>query len=226
MTTKFITKFTTIFTVLIAMTAVTATANADDHIDRMAVRIQKKARTLLKETVHYRHTPSYRRLFAETNSLYRLATHIHDVTHFEGNLVHLQADLRDMDAAFHNLEGLFDAIEHSAAYGAGHIHGNTAHVKRTLNSIERDIHHIRDDVAQLQRVVCRPTYERPSYTRPNRPAVYGTPVYPTRGSGYHGGGGNGRNYGGVHGRGHGNHGRSSGVGFSIGGGSTRIEFRF
>lgn len=205
---------------LIAMTAITSNANADlcDDIDRHAIKIQVKTRMLIQETVHYRHTPNYRRLVAETNRLYQLATHIHEVTHFEGNLVHLEADLRDLDRSFHRLEDLFDSTECESSRGYGRVRGSTRHVKQLLNMIEDCIHHMQDDVAQLRRAALRrtrrpvypPSFGRPPYGGP----VYGRPVYTppstcpsaNRGVRY-------PSYG-------------QGVGFSIGGGSSRIEFRF
>ena len=246
--TRPITKLVTIFSLaIVTLFASQAKADEYDHIDRYAVKIQNKARVLLNETVHYRHTAQYGHLVASTNELYRLATHIHDVTHFEGNLAHLRSDLRELDREFHALEGLFDRIEHSAAYGRGHIHGNTAHVKRLLNSIEDSIHHIQDDVDSLiRRVTCdrAVVVTRPVYA-PSRPVYVPTrPVYvPTRPAvnidfNRHGHGGiHGRQYGGRgndfghgrgndfgHGRGHSSYG--NGIGFSIGGGSSQIQFRF
>ena len=85
-------KLTLTLTMIAGLGALTPQASADiyDHIDNLAVRIQRKARQLTQETVHYRHTPRYRQLVAETEGLYRAASHIHDVTHFEGNLYHLE----------------------------------------------------------------------------------------------------------------------------------------
>ncbi|MEL7497152.1 MAG: hypothetical protein AAFN77_06040 [Planctomycetota bacterium] len=222
---KLVTKITTFCSFLVASIAMTATASADtyDHIDRMAVDIQTKARLLIRETVHYRSTPQYRQLVAETSKLYRLAAHIHDVTHFEGNLVHLEADLRDLDRCFHRLEALFDYTEASNGVGCSQVRGNTAHVKRLLNRVEDCIHHMQDDVAQLRRFayrqVARPVTQ-PHY-RPNLNRGIYTPnrgIYNQRGYSQ-----------GTcpSSRGYGNTGRvGSGVGFSIGGGSSRIEFRF
>ncbi|MDG1875691.1 MAG: hypothetical protein P8J27_17400 [Mariniblastus sp.] len=221
-----LTKLVTLFSLaLVTLVASQAKADEYDHIDRYAKKIQSKARVLLRETVHYRHTSQYGRLVACTNELYRLATHIHDVTHFEGNLIHLRSDLRDLDREFHDLERLFDRIEQTAAYGYGHIHGNTSHVKRLLNSIEDSIHHIQDDVdSLLRRVTCdRPVVvNRPVYV-PVRPVVnvgYDRPChYQNQGRPY---GGHGYSRGASYG--YRNH--SSSIGFSIGGGSSKIHFRF
>jgi hypothetical protein len=220
---------TSIFTLLV-ITAFTAQVNADEyhHIDQLARKIQRQTKQLKNEVRHYRHTPEYDHLVHDTNEIYRLASHIHDVTHFEGNLVHLEADLRDLDREFHHLERAFDRVEHNAAYGYGRVSGNTKHVKRLLESIEDSIHHISLDVQTLRTpvVVSRPVYTRPVYTRP----VYTSPVYrpvytepscnrsanrpPSRGHGS---------------RGHGHqdrYGSRGGSGFAIGGGSSKIHFRF
>lgn len=202
--------------IMIAVTAVTSNANADEyaHIDRLAVKIRNSARRITKETIHYRHTPEYRHLVADSNTLYRLATHIHDVTHFEGNLTHLANDLDQLDRTFHHLERVFDRVEHAAAFGNGHVHGRTAHVKRLLNSIEDNIHHIREDVEILRRrlIIVKPPCARVPYGG----CGYGG----QRNSGYRGYGNNGYDRTGSPGHG------GYGFGFSIGGGNSRIQFQF
>ena len=231
------------FAMLIAVSAYASQANADvcKHIDEMAVLIQRQTRALQRETVHYRYTPQYRKLVVCVNELQRLATHIHEVTHFEGNLDHLKVDLRELDREFHQIENLFDRAEVEAARGCSRIRGNTAHVKRLLNAIENAIHHIQDDVdALIRRQVVR---QRPVYV-PTRPVYVPTrPVYvPTRPP-YSGGfdapvrrpGSTcplNQSYRGIDINGnvrspHDRHAYDrSGSGFSIGGGSTRIHFRF
>ncbi len=202
---------TSVFTLLV-MTAFTAQVNADEyhHIDQLARKVQRQTRQLGNELRHYRHAPEYAHLVEDTNELSRLAKHIHDVTHFEGNLVHLQSDLDGLDRNFHHLEEVFDRVEHNAAFGHGHVHGNTKHVKRLLKSIEDSIHHISTDVQTLRRPV---VFHRPVYTAP-RP-VY-RPVYqPYGGHGGHG-----------HSRSNDFHNNRGVIGFSIGGGSSRIQIRF
>jgi uncharacterized protein YukE len=179
-------------------------ASADEfrHIDQLAVKIQRTTKRLINEVRHYRHTSEYRHLLSDSQEIYRLATHIHDVTHFEGRLAHLESDLRELDRKFHHLESVFDRVEHNARFsGGGHIHGNTAHVKRLLESIEDSIHHMRSDVADLRR--------RTSFHRDEDCYHYTRPVY--------------RNYYGSYGSRSHLHG---GVGFSIGGGSSRIYIGF
>lgn len=181
MTRPTITKLVSLLTLAI-VGLVSAQANADqyDHIDRYALKIQNKTRILLSETVHYRHTPQYSQLVACTNELNRLATHIHDVTHFEGNLTHLRSDLRELDHEFHALEDLFDRVEVGASRGYGHIYGRTAHVKDLLNSIEDCIHHIQDDVDILARASARVIVTQPVVV--SRPIVVNRPIAVTRSS--------------------------------------------
>lgn len=236
-----ITRSLGVLVVVLLSSLTTAQANADlyQHIDVLALRIQRTARKLLNETVHYRHTPEYRHLVADTQDILRLSTHIHDVTHFEGNLRHLEVDLAELDRQFHHLEAVFDRIEHNAAFGQGHIHGNTAHVKRLLNSIEGNIHHIQDDVRSLNRalVVQRPVYTRPTLAQPGciyprvaPPVQVQRPPY----SGYGGHIPTGRGHGsrGHAERGHGSRGHGGQAltnqarGISFGSGSSRINFRF
>ena len=221
--TRSITKLTLILTVAIgALFASQAHADVYDRIDRYAVKIENKTRQLLSETIHYLHTPQYRQLVQCTKELSRLATHIHDVTHFEGNLVRLRADLRGLEHEFQLLEGLFDQIEYAASRGYGKVKGNTAHVKSLLNSIERNICDISDCVETLVTPV---VYKKPVYKQPvvyKQPAVYKKPVVVTRKPVY-----SAKNRSRNQGYRYGNYGnRGGGFGISIGGGSSRIVFGF
>lgn len=198
-------------------------ANHHDHIDRVALRIQKKAQRLLEETTHYRHTPQYRHLVHDARLLRDTAIHIHDVTHFEGNIPHLKRDVAMIDQTFHHLEGLFDHIELEAAHGHGHIHGNTRHVKNLLKQIGRDIHHLRDDLAKICEVPH--SVQRQPYRT--------TPTFQSFSNGYNEY--RGRSHNGYHNnRHHGinqhnvyrNPNARTARGFSIGGGSTRIWIGF
>ena len=180
-------------------------ANADEfrHLDQLAVKIQRTSKRLIGEMKHYRHTSEYGHLIADSQEIYRLATHIHDVTHFEGRLTHLESDLRELDRKFHHLESVFERVEHDARFGAGgHVHGNTAHVKRLIDSIEDSIHHMRADIIEIRR--------RMSFHRDDDCYLNTRPVYRTHYGGSYG------NRGNLYG----------GVGFTIGGGSSRIYIGF
>ena len=217
---------------LLVTFAIAGTSNADtyDHIDRMAIDIQRKARLLMRETVHYRNTPNYRQLLVETNKLYQLASHIHNVTHFAGQLRHLESDLRDLNRCFQRLERLFDATEYQAQYGHGRVRGCTAHVKQLLNAVEDCILNMQDDVATLRRLVRhnyrqRPTFQNvipPAYTVPPTFSAYQRLGYTTNRVGFPTNScPSSRNS--LNQR----YSRSAnGIGFSIGGGNSRIDFRF
>ena len=188
------------FSLLVA-SIFTAQASADtyEHLDQLAVRVERSARLLASEIRHYRHTPEYAHLRADAKEMRRLASHMHDTAHHEGNLNHLAADLAELDASFHHFESVLNRVEHSAAYGHGHVHGNTAHVRRLLRSIENDIHHLQEDVDSLRRPVCVIPRTR-SYYDSGHGSLYTPSRYET--------------------------GYGSGLGFSIGGGSSRFTFRF
>ncbi len=177
-----ITKLTSLLAVTV-MALMSSQANADEygHIDQLAVEIQAKTRLLLQESIHYRHTPQYGYIVNDARELYKTASHIHDVTHFEGNLTHLAIDLAALNRQFHHLEEVFDQAEYEDAQGARRIQSNTAHVKQLLNAIEDCICQIQADVDRLQTpvvVVSRPVYKRPVYKAPvYRAPVYKAPVY-------------------------------------------------
>ena len=136
--------------VALGVSANTASANTYSHINSMAVKIRNKTKSLLRETEHYRFTPNYRHLVSDAAALRQLAEHTREVARAKGDLDRLAVDVAEMDQTFHHLENLFDATERSAAYNQGKIKGNTAHVKRLLESIEDCIHHIQDDIATLR----------------------------------------------------------------------------
>ena len=191
---------------LLVASAFTAQASADtyEHIDRLAVRVERSARLLNNEIRHYRHTPEYAHLRADAKEMRRLASHMHETAHHEGSLKHLATDLAELDTSFHHFESVLERVEHNSAYGHGHVHGNTAHVRRLMRSIENDIHHLRNDVNSLR----RPVRVYPRTTR-NYHSNYGAYNSPNWGYGNNNG----------HGYGH-------GAGISLGGGSSKITFRF
>lgn len=193
------------FGILVA-SAFTAQASADtyEHLDRLAVRVERSARLLVSEMRHYRHTPEYAHLRADAKEMRRLASHMHETAHHHGSLKHLARDLAELDSSFHHFESTFARVEHNAAYGHGHVHGNTAHVRRLIRSIENDIHHLREDVNTLR----RPVYVHPRPIRHYNFSNYGTYGHPIR-------------YGNSYGRSYGH-----GSGFTLGGGSSQLTFRF
>lgn len=197
----------------IIVTALSSSAVADTyhHIDELALSIQRQSRELICETRHYRHTPEYRHLVADTRDMYELAAHIHDLAHHHGSIEHLESDVAELDAKFHHLESVFDRVERRAAHGHGHVHGNTAHVKAALNSIEDSIHHLQDDLRSLRGSHRRVVVRRPSYVAPK---------YDSWDRYRSGGWGHGHDVHDSHV--YGSRGRS----FSIGGGSSRFTFRF
>jgi len=225
-----ITNLTSIFTLAVtALFGSQTKADVYSRIDRSAQKIERKTEALLKETIHYRATPQYLQLVGCTNELNRLAAHIHKVTHFEGNLVGLRADLRALDTEFGLLERLFDQVEVGAAYGHGKVIGNTARVKSLLNSIQKCIYSIRDEVESLVAAVytktvavAKPVVVTPPVLVPTRPTCQTRPNYSTRGSGYSINISGQNKYENSRSRGYGN----SRFGISIGDGSSRVTFGF
>ncbi len=242
-------------TTCLLMGIIAAQALADDynHINSLARRIHSKAKVLLNETKHYRSTPSYVHMVRDVAELDQLACHLRDVAKNEGDLDHLASDIAEMDVLFHHIEELFDTTELCArTYGRGFIKGHTAHVKRLLDSIEDSIHHIGEDIAHLRattplcaqpaivanpynRYSSRPIVTRvETYALPNH-SVYRTPRYGTssyrlpyngssRGSQLHHAHRSHTDRDRYHHQSYLNGGQTSG--FSIGGGSSRITFRF
>lgn len=208
------------------LVGVASQANADiwNHIDQQASEIERATKKLRVQVDHYRHTRFYGQLIGATARLKGQAIHVHNIAHHSHCPIALKAAVRELDRAFHDAEDLFDRVELNAAYGDGRIRGNTRHVKQMLECIEDAVHHLQDDLRRLT---------RPQTTRYRPPA----PVYqPVRYDVYRGNGnfggynrppsrGYGYGYDRAPSRSCGNRG-DSGFGISIGGGSSRITFRF
>ncbi len=208
---------------LLVLTSFASTASADTyhHIDDLAKRIERNCKRVVIESRHYRHTPEYGHLVSDARDMARLADHVHDLAHHHGSLIHLQSDVAALDRQFHHLESVFERIEHNAAFGHGHIHGNTSHVRRLLQSIEKDIHHLQSDLRSLLApepcTVAPVVVQRPVVRRAVPPTGWNTFEYGSnRWSGYNtrpSSSGFGHSY-------------QRGREISIGGGSTRLTFRF
>ena len=207
-------------------------ANADiwDHVDRQANDIERAAKKLRQEVDHYRHTRFYGQLIGATARLKGQAIHVHNIADHSHCPIALKAAVKELGRAFHDAEELFDRTEHGAAFGNGYIRGNTAHVKQLLNRIETCIYNLQDDVRRLARVERARNQSRHNVYRSPVPVqrVYSPQLasdvyrggYDRLVPGYGG-------YGVDLDRGRGCRSpRDSGFGISIGGGSSRITFRF
>ncbi|MDG2222354.1 MAG: hypothetical protein P8L85_13315 [Rubripirellula sp.] len=203
------------FSVLLLLLGTVSTVQADTyrHIDGLALSIERQSKQLLRECVHYRHSPEYRHLILDAVKMSRLADHMHDLAHRNGSLAHLESDLAQLDSMFHHLESLVHQIECRAGHGHGHSYGQTSHVRSLLRSIELNIHHLSDDVRQLRLIEDRcnhqPTVRRDYYQYGYPRHSTGYQAYPQYGQSYRP-----------------SRSRSSGFGISIGGGSSRFTLRF
>lgn len=208
------------FTLFITSLSASAFANTYQHIDQLALSIDQKAKQIVRETRHYRHTSEYQHLVADALEMSQLADHLHEVAHHHGSVAHMESDLARLDSKFHHLESVFDRIERRAAHGHGHVHGNTSHVKWLLNSIEDSIHHLQEDVRSLRtpihsaRPVVVPRWTFDTTPRSSRWGGYNTLP---QSSGF------------GHGSEHDGHDfyrqRSRGRGITFGGGSSRFTIR-
>ncbi len=188
-----------------------ATADTWDHIDQQAVEIQRATKKLRQATDHYRQAPHYGKLLGYTARLKAHATAARNISIHSHSLTALRNEVRLLDRVFHDAATAFDQAERDAAYGKGYIRGNTRHVKQLLVCIEDAIQYLQKDIELLTRTV-----QRPVYTAPARP-VYGKSYdRGYRGKSPYGRSGYKRSYNPY----------GSGVGISIGGGSSRISFRF
>lgn len=217
---------TTLLSISFGLSSV-ASASHYDRIDRLAVRIQKNSQRLLEETSNYRRVPEYRGLVQDTCLLRDTAIHIHDVTHFEGNLRQLKRDVALIDQTTHHLQGLVRHIEKQSSYGYGHTKVNTHRARNLLKQIERDVHSLSDELAKIGKLAYQPkpqTYYRATpkpvksfTTNGNSYKPYSSSYKPYQ---------SGRSYGASPYKANRSNYNRSTLGFSIGGGSSRITIGF
>jgi len=134
---------------LLAMTFNTNSTKADTyhHIDSLAVKMQAQTRELVNEfALHYRHNSGYYHLRSDALQLSRIASHIHSIAHYSGNVHHLRNDLEKADRLFHHLEGVLARTDSSYH---GHNHGDTHHVFELMHDLEQNLHHLKDDIEEL-----------------------------------------------------------------------------
>lgn len=157
---------------LVSMLASTTQADTYQHVESMARKVMRKSRALANTAHHYRHTAEYLHLIEDTQQMVATAEHIVHWADMRGELNHLVADINELDRLYHHTERVFNRIEAAAARGHGHVHGNTAYVRRLLDDIEDCIHHLQEDAQILRASVygrhggCRVPYDRPVYDPP------------------------------------------------------------
>ncbi len=216
-----LTKTLAAFGLVITTFSTSAFADTYQHIDQLALRIDRQAKLIVSESRHYRHTPEYQHLVADARDMSQLADHLHELAHHHGSLAHLESDLAKLDSKFHHLESVFDRVERNAAHGYGHVHGNTLHVKHLLNSMEENIHHLQEDLRSLRtpfHTVNPVVVQRPRGFTTLHSSNWGGYNSRPQSSGFgHGSWGYGHN---VYRQ------RSYGRSITIGGGSSRFTFRF
>ena len=206
----------TLIGISIGMTS-TVSASNYDRVDRIAVRIQKRSQDLIKETAQYRYTPVYGQLVQESRLLRDTAIHIHDVTHFEGNLFQLKRDITQIDQTFCNLDLLLKSIEIEAGRRHSRIDVNTRRARNLLNQIEREIHNLSDELIKISKLAYKPRPQ--SYRKPVPKPVVKSKAYSSYKKPYNNGKYVAKNVKPYKAN------RPS-PGFSIGGGSTRIRIGF
>jgi hypothetical protein len=128
---------------MVAMIALVGTsqAKADEYgrIDREARRVERMTKTLLNETSHYKNTANYGVMVDSALQLKSLAAHVHDVARLDGSLAHLKHDIAELERNLCIVEDLMDQTELNASRGYGCVKGNTRHVKRLLERIDKSI---------------------------------------------------------------------------------------
>jgi phage shock protein A len=145
----------------------TSAQSVQTHLDKQATLLRRQVAQLTGDLRERSQRSDYRRLYRESTEMFYLADHIHELMHDQLDIAHLSEDVEDFDRAFHRVEtmaGDLDGDSHRG--GAGGVHRHDHNLTGQLEEIEDTLHHLRDDLAQLQR---RPT--RQVTPPPPRPGI-------------------------------------------------------
>lgn len=147
------TKRTSLVLALAALAAAGFTASSAQAENRelvsLAHELDRQATSIRREAdAHFRHTGQYRHLVADANSMIRLAYDIDAKAHNSWRVSYRSFEAT-VDKALDLVEHIHELVDKmDAGRTGGHVHGNTAHVHRTLRDMEKT-------VEALQRAVDR-----------------------------------------------------------------------
>jgi len=132
----------------------TANAQSHEHIDRLAVRLQRQTATMHAEVhAHFRGTRDYVHLDRDVAEMERLARHIHDVAHRGGSVSHLRSDVQELDRLFHHVEDVIDRLARTRQINLRTL----SHFRGVMGNISDTLHHLRSDLAHLRDFDSRPS---------------------------------------------------------------------
>lgn len=129
--------------VIVRPEPVVVVVTSHGHVARMAHRLEREARDLLRETdLHFRSSLRYRVFESEVREMGRMAYHIHEVADGGGSIRHLRHDVTRLDRLYHSAERLFDEMAATCRLDRATV----LHVRSSLTRLERTIHHLRADL--------------------------------------------------------------------------------
>lgn len=125
-----------------------ASADSYREINRLARRIDTQARSIARETRHFRHTPVYHCLVDHTEELRHWACHIRDHARSGYCLNQLQQDIASLGQAYAITESKFYRVER-----LNPTCNHTRRFRRMLNDVQFEIR----EMALILRSLLRPT---------------------------------------------------------------------
>jgi len=156
--------------VVLGLTPSPASADPYRDINRLARRIDSQAKSIARETRHFRHTPVYQCLVNDTEELRRWACHIRDHARSGYCLFQLQQNVSSLGQAYAILESKFRRVEYLSP-----TCNNTRRVRRLLNDIQFDIREMQ--------LVLRSLLAPPCLGQIGHPLMGGIPTRPRHGWG-------------------------------------------
>lgn len=123
-----------------------ARAQSFKHIHRLVTKLERQLNVLHGEVdAHFRPFPQYIHLHKDVERMERLAEHIHDLVDAKGNLHHVLSDVKALDSLYHHVRALTKDINRSGRVSPGAMR----HINQSLRAVGDTIHHLRDDLEEL-----------------------------------------------------------------------------
>jgi hypothetical protein len=151
-------------TVIAATFAFRSDVARADHfqsVAELANNVRDHGRHLFDEIRHHLGSGGVgRHLIADTSDLGRTALRIRANANAGLNLEATCRDSSRLDQLVHHMEEIVDDLDHDGHDHFDHdcYHVDVRHLQLLLREIESDVHNLRAEVSQMERLAVRPTY--------------------------------------------------------------------
>ncbi|QDU98691.1 hypothetical protein [Lignipirellula cremea] len=119
-----------------------------EHLDEMALDLQRFAEEIVEEThAHLQGNAYFPQIDRAAHRIEELAAHVHRVAHDRGDIVHLRNDIDDLDRWVHHIDDLGNFIARRGVRSSEW--GGFQYMRSCIASMLDTLHHMQDDLHQL-----------------------------------------------------------------------------